>query len=80
MGEVRDAASDKLAEVRQQRRANLGQLRGVVEAAAAAMKLLGASEEGTTSIIRDRFCVGVKVRGGALSIAGVGATSQQLIP
>lgn len=79
MGEVTDAASERLADLRARRQANKEELRRVSDMWARTMYDKGACETRTVSLVRGRFCLALKVRargwrgaGGAVgrSVAG----------
>lgn len=55
-------ASEALAAVRAERQANKEALRAAVDGWARALVAKGAAEPGAVSIVRNRFCVGVRVR------------------
>lgn len=57
-----DAASEALAAVRAERQANKERLRAEVEGWARQLQQKGAAEAGAVSLIRGRFCIGVRVR------------------
>ncbi|KAG2444396.1 hypothetical protein HXX76_001149 [Chlamydomonas incerta] len=59
-GAVSDAASESLAAVRAERQANKERLRAEVEGWARQLQQKGAAEAGAVSLIRGRFCVGVR--------------------
>jgi hypothetical protein len=61
-GSIIDEASEALAAVRKERRDNLASLRTSVEELARSMWQRGVCEMKEASILRGRFCVGVKVR------------------
>eukprot|EP00198_Chlamydomonas_reinhardtii_P000566 XP_001689901.1 predicted protein [Chlamydomonas reinhardtii] len=59
-GGVSDAASEALAAVRAERQANKERLRAEVEGWARQLQQKGAAEAGAVSLIRGRFCIGVR--------------------
>lgn len=62
LGAVADAASAPLAEVREKRAANRTLLRSTTEEWARKLHERGAAESRNTTLMRDRFCVGIRVR------------------
>lgn len=61
LGAVSDAASPALAEVRAARAANRALLRSTTEEWARRVHARGAAESRDITLMRDRFCVGIKV-------------------
>jgi DNA mismatch repair protein MutS2 len=58
---VTDEASTKLADVRRRRRDNAKQLRQLVDQTALGLLQKGSSDGKMVSLMRGRFCVGLKV-------------------
>lgn len=73
-GSVTNVASEKLASIRARRQANKEELRSTMDVWARNMYTKGVCESRTVAIVRDRFCLGVKVkrgRGGGVGALGV---------
>src|SRR6476469_7670284 len=60
-GSVSDEASATLAAVRVERRDNADKLRQYMEEVARGLFAKGASDSRSVTLIRDRYCVGIKV-------------------
>jgi DNA mismatch repair protein MutS2 len=60
-GSVSDGASEALAAVRVERRDNSDALRRLVEEVARGLFAKGASDTRSVTLIRDRYCVAIKV-------------------
>ncbi len=63
LGGVSDEASEALAEVRARRRDNSEELRRLMDGLARQLYEKGASDSRSVTLIRERYSVGIKVRG-----------------
>ena len=62
LGSVSDAASESLARVREERRENASALRTLMNDMMRGLFEKGASDSKSVTLMRDRYCVGIKVR------------------
>jgi hypothetical protein len=76
-GSVSDQASKTLADVRARRRDNTEALRKLMDEQARALLQMGASDSKMVSLMRGRFCVGIKVCGSVCVCACVCCLSPQ---